>query len=279
MRDPLRPIPSPTNARTYWERAAPPPPPSRRASGQRAHASETQPGRDRAKRYDPSRILRDHEKDTLGLDRRGHRRAGGQMSELDDRRPDTQVADVGQAMHERLRGVLGLCTVHGWAIVETLTLSPQGVLLRHIQASDRDLSCETRMQLNHALMNLSPVMGTPLRAGAPWTDARGRTSSPLANVGTHLLGQRVVADASNWANAPARSTRSADNLQVTLVLPPQARMSSLRAPTSRRGLAQLAQVEGRLSSLNDPDPRVLGVALDPRGVNDLRLHLRAARRR
>ncbi len=255
MRDPLRPIPSPSAVRRYWEQAAPPPPPARRSEGARPA-------------YDPGRILRDHERDTLGLDRRASRREYPNQPAA----PTHDNQALLRAGHESLQGVLGLCTVHGWALVETLSLCPQGVLLRHIDAAQRDLSCETRVELGRTLAALSPVMGAPLRRGKLWEDTRGRSSSPLANVGTHLLGARVVADASNWANADARrGTRASSNLQVTLVLPPRGRQAV-------RGLAQLARVEGSLNALNDPDPRVLGVGLDGRAVQELRWHLQGARR-
>jgi hypothetical protein len=39
----------------------------------------------------------------------------------------------------------------------------------------------------------------------------------------------------------------------------------------------LPRFEGRLSSLNDPDPRVLAVALERRAVDALRLQLRGHR--
>ena len=210
--------------------------------------------------HDPMQIIRGREADSLGLDRRRQRRA----EETEHANGGHDAHAVVAAAHRPTDGVLALCTVNGWALVRAISLAPQGILLRHVEAMDRGLEPEIRMQINAALQSLSPVLGAPLRT-------RGG-SSPLANVGTHVLGGRVVADASAWSSGNARpgGRKNGDPLAVSLVLAPRGR-------TQVRGMAQLAQIEGRLAPLNDPDPRVLAVALVPRAVEELRLHLRDPR--
>jgi hypothetical protein len=167
---------------------------------------------------------------------------------------------------------LGLRTSQGWAIVRTLSLAPQGVLLHHLDLLDPELDAPQRQRGRQVLTALAPLMGAP---GRPSRATRPRPSSPLATVGTCVLSRRVVADLSSWSNpsptavkAPVTSRRpTRRELSVSIVIPPPAN-SQLRAGQP------VAVVEGELVSLNDPNPQVLAVALTPPRVRQLELILR-----
>ena len=231
MRDPLRPIPAPSSS-TFWQGQAAPPPSSRAGAA-----------------FDPMSLLRGRESDALGLDRRAHRRAANS--------PSDEARDRGQALvraaHTQIQGVMGLCSPGGWALVRAISLAPQGILLRHLDATERKLEPELRAMINTALRSLSPVLG------APRGPASQATSSPLANLGTHLLGRKVVSDAAAW------SLDDAEALEVDLVLPGLGVSHGVAGGQAR----SLARVSGRLSALNDPDPKMLAVALDRRSVAEL----------
>jgi hypothetical protein len=256
MRDPLRPIPAPSST-SYWDACAPPPAPASRP--------QVQPD---DRQFDPMGLIRDRENDSLGLDRRATRRRTPQQDDPALLASEGRGQALVRAAHEAMEGMLALCTSAGWALVQTLTLSPQGLLLRHVDALDRDLQPETRVQMSRALRSLSPVLGAPER------ELRRGGSSPLANLGTHLLGARVVADAASWSHAGNAHPRARTSLEVSLLLPPRTVGTGVSRLTNA---AQLPRFEGRLSSLNDPDPRVLAVALERRAVDALRLQLRGHR--
>lgn len=262
MRDPRAPIPSPTHDRGYWDRTSPPPnqPPSTQ-SGHPTRAIEAS--------YDPTRLLRHRPGDLHGLDRRGGPRRRGEV----DGDPSQALISAG---HRRLDAILGLRTRQGWAIVRTLSVAPNGVLLHHVDLLDPELDAPHRLRGQQVLRALAPLMGAPRRQGR-----HPRPSSPLATVGTCVLSRRVVADVAAWATPnvpnPTVSSRRPDRreLRVSLVIPPagQAGYPSPYASPVRGG-QPVTVVEGDLVPLNDPNPQVLGVSLTPARVRELELLLR-----
>jgi hypothetical protein len=226
-RDPLRPIPSPI-ARRYWERAAPPP------------AGATRPVD-----YDPVRLVAERSADSHGIDRRAQRRGA----------EPARGSNSHAALHRAVDGVLAVTTTGGWALVRALCVGPSGVLVRALDVTDRGLDARTRTAINAALVSLSPVLGSR---------PRGTQSSPLANVGVHLLAERVVADAAAWiggTSGGAAASCAVRRHAVSLMVPPRHRSGRLQ------------QLEGNLVPLNDPDPRVLGVGLSRTAVQNLELLL------
>lgn len=243
MRDPRSPIPSPARDREYWDRGCPPP---------IADASAS----DRPSSYDPTRLLRPRRADALGLDRRDGPRERGTVRTLSGQ-------GLVSASHRRVTAVLGLRTVQGWAIARTLSLAPNGVLLHHLDLLDAELDAPIRDLGRRALSALAPLLGAPLRPGRP------QPSSPLATVGTCILARRVVADLAAWATpretGPVSGNRPSNRgLTVGLVIPPLT-----RGPTAASSRQRVALVEGELVPLNDPDPQVLGVCLNPSRLRQL----------
>ena len=245
MRDPVAPIPSPVApqpaARRFWEQAGPPPTPPRAAGEPTAVADRS---------YDPVRLLPADAGDPLGIDRRRQRRKPGQFQ------PDGFPAPG----HESFDAIFGLATRNGWALVRGLSLAPGGVLLHFLDLMARGLPASERARGQQVFHQLTPHLGTFLR--------QDRTaSSPLAAVGSALLGQRVVEDLSTWMGArrtAARTSRTPPGhaTSVSLVLPVGSPL-----PTGR---TNVARIPGTLVPLTDPNPHVLAVSLSLDGLRELR---------
>jgi hypothetical protein len=232
MRDPASPIPSPLSrspsADGFWMRAGPPPPGSPR--------DRTAPIRSQS--YDPLRLLAPHE--DRGIDRRAGPR--------DD--PRAKSSRLVATHHVPARAVLALRSRAGWALVRTLSLSPQGVLVTLLDLLDRDVEPQERATGRALLARLS-ARSPRTRAPHP---PLGPTSM-LSVVGGCVLARRVVADLAAWSASTARSRRGgARSLPVTLVVP------SPRDPDA------LAQIPGDLAPLTDPHPEVLAVVLSPASI-------------
>jgi hypothetical protein len=224
MRDPRAPIPSPPARPDFWRRDAAP-------------AAAANPSVAPARDFDPTRLLAPRG-DLRGIDRREHVRGGPTAS------ASTPAGRLVAASHRRLDAVVGLRTAQGFALVRTLSLAPTGVLVHLLDLLDPDLDPPLRRRGREVLALLAPSLGTP-----------------LATVGTCLLAPRVVADLAAWVAARREGTSTERgtpdaSLRVGLVIPPRSRGP---CPDPRRWVV----VDGELSPLVDPDPRVLGVSLSP----------------
>lgn len=267
MRDPVRPIPSPAaalrgdpRARRFWQ-GEPDLAPLQRAG-----------------QFDPIDLLPGPARDLRGLDRRTRARADG----LDGRPSTTEAPSVDgarqlvAATHEPLDAVLGL-VCRGpdrghWSLVRTISLSPQGVLVRLLDLMDPRAEPHDIARGREVMARLIPILGRP---GSRRSDRNGpsRGASPLATVGSCVLAPRMVAALSQGANRPSAGGPAPAVELIAPCGPPS-------GPFARR--RTVARIPGELSALTDPNPRVLGLALRPSARTQLLFalgHEGAGRRR
>lgn len=284
MRDPRAPIPHPQLERDYWRTVRPPRPVADPASG-RPHEIA----------YDPTQLIAEAG-DPLGIDRRTTPRCDD-TDALELESPEScegvedasmRTACVLAGAHKRFDAILGLRTAAGWALVRTISFSPNGVLVRVLDPCDPGLDVPLRVRARAALARLGPGFADVDDAD-PNPIVHG---SMLATVGACLLSERVVADLSRWTHRP-RGRRAASStaaprrhLRVELVVPP---------PTPRGGRVHMSvdpplgpeaptrasapRFEGRLVPLNDPSELVLAVAMRAEHLFALENILRGPRRR
>lgn len=285
MRDPRGPIPHPQLESHYWRTVRPPRRPSKPAD--RSAGS----GDPREIAYDPTQLLAPADRGAdLGIDRRQMPRP--ELEELaeeltdelanNDAAPRPRPTCVLTGAHRRFDALLGLRSAAGWALVRTISLSPNGVLLRVIDPCDPGLDGPLRLRARAALARLGPVFaeGDTARAGA---------GSMLATVGACLLSQRVVADVARWgqrrttAGSPSSKSTARPHLAVELVVPPSVPPGGRRhmrvAPAPALAAAAPTRITGTVVPLNDPSDLVLAVALTPQRRAQLDDALRGARDR
>lgn len=292
MRDPRGPIPHPQLESHYWRTVRPPRP--------RAEARGSDDASEIA--YDPTQLLPPHDRsEDLGIDRRQVVRAELEAIESIEAEIDETTFDLVDEVdgaprepvhrldharrsacvltgaHRRFDALLGLRSAAGWALVRTISLSPNGVLLRVVDPCDPGLDRPLRLRARAALARLGQSFADVDGPPDP-TAAFDQPGSMLATVGTCLLSRRVVADVSRWshsaAHKAAQRTSSVVNhrphLEVELVVPPALPQGGRRhmrvsvgADALSTGRAAAPRFTGRVVPLNDPSDLVLAVALEP----------------
>ncbi len=166
--------------------------------------------------------------------------------------------------HEPVDTLLGLCTAQGWALMRTLSLAPEGLLLRLVDLVSPDVSLRDRRRGRQALHRLAPHLGTSVRL-----PRAGAATSPLATVGHAVLSRKVVEDLSAQI-APRHGLASSSRgprapvPHVSVIIPLGA-----HAP-SRPQSPHVARIPGTLVPRTDPDPHVLAVSIGAEHAGELR---------
>lgn len=246
MRDPLAPIPSPKQDPAYWECTTTPRTTEARYPESVAVELEEIAARDEIDVFEPLRLLDRSAGDSLGIDRRSRRRHGlAQGSATIDHGGGRLIS----AAHRPLRRVLGLTSAHGWALVQTLSITATGVLVHLLDMMRGDLDDELSMLGRAALRRLAPILAAPIRPRAIHPHG-----SPLATVGGCILAPRVIADLASWASHPTSRRGSSQE-------PSTAHAVTLLMPTADG--QPLLRMRAELVPMTDPQPEVLALALSP----------------
>lgn len=156
--------------------------------------------------------------DVLGIDRRAARRSG----------PRPRAFTVGSSpWHTPTGGVVGIhCGGAGWAVVEALSLAPNGLIVHAVPTPALRASVERRALLS-ALA--------------------GRCTSALAWVGTCVLSRSLVASLADAANPDHGGW-------------PRRTPVTLLAISRTRG-NPVVEIHGHVTPLTDPNPETLAIAL------------------
>lgn len=252
MRDPLAPIPSPSDDPGFWACTRTPRTTEARYPERLAIELDEVVGGDAP--FEPLRLLDRNAGDSLGIDRRSRRRHG--LAE------GLGPADHGalrliSAAHRPLRLALGLTSAHGWALVHTLSVTATGVLVHLLDVTRGDLDDTLALLGRAALRRLAPVLAAPIRPRAIHEHG-----SPLATIGGCLLAPRVIADLSSWASHPTSRRGSSQEAST-------AHAVTLLLPTADGGGAAL-RMRAELVPMTDPQPEVLALALAPAALDRLR---------
>ncbi|MEZ4451667.1 MAG: hypothetical protein R3B09_19530 [Nannocystaceae bacterium] len=252
MRDPLAPIPSPSQNPAYWECTTTPRTTEARYPAVLEVDVEEIAGASEVDVFEPLRLLDRNAGDSLGIDRRSRRRHGLAQGSATIEHGGARLIS---AAHRPLRRVLGLTSAHGWALVHTLSITATGVLVHLLDLLRGDLDDELALHGRGALRRLAPVLPAPIRPRAIHPHG-----SPLATVGGCILAPRVIADLSSWASHP--TSRRGSSLE-----PSTAHAVTLLMPTADG--EPILRMRAELVPMTDPQPEVLALALSPLALGRL----------
>ena len=176
--------------------------------------------------------------DVLGIDRRQGPRHG-----------DAPLGSAATALdHDPVTPrMLGLRSRYGWSLCRGLAICPTGLLVRGVDLLDPHQGPDDADEARATLKTLAPALGATRRGG---------TRSFLGLVCGCVLAPRLLEDLAEWGSGLG-ARRKPTPIPVTLLIPRPDEIA----------------VEGVLAPLNDPQPDVLGIALDKDAVASVRARL------